>query len=69
MSLDFSQTANDAAPPTRAHVILGVLIPIQILALFTVSARILVKAKLGRLGAEDLLIVIAAVGYTPTPDG
>lgn len=53
------------APPTRAHIVLGLMFPLHILAVIFVTARILVKAKLKKLGVEDVCIVIALVRYIP----
>lgn len=66
MLLDFeSANPNDANLQTRAPTVLGVIIPLHVLALVVVSARILVKTKLGKLGADDLFIGIALVSYIP----
>lgn len=51
----------DSNPPTRAYIVLWVCYTWHILALIVVSARILVKVKLGRFGKEDVLILIATV--------
>lgn len=52
---------NFTDPPTRAHVVLAIALPIYALTLFIVGARILVKTKLGKLGVDDLLIGISMV--------
>lgn len=63
MLLDFDSIIPDytGSPPTRAHIVLGVIFPLHILAVTLVCARVLVKAKLRKLGVEDALIVMALV--------
>lgn len=66
MLLDFD-SSNDpyvASPPTRAHFILGLMFPLLIIALLFVFMRVSVKAKLGKLGVEDVFIVFASVSYS-----
>lgn len=48
---------------SRAPLVLAVAFPLHFLALIFVSARVLVKVKLGRFGREEVLILISAVGY------
>ncbi|KAL0631479.1 hypothetical protein Q9L58_009657 [Maublancomyces gigas] len=48
-------------PPTRAHIVLGGILPLHSLMLLMVGARILVKSKLGKLGIDDFLIVCAMI--------
>lgn len=63
MFLNFdSGSAAAAAPSSRAPVVLGVSISLYIVAIVFVSAQIVVKGKIGKLGIEDMLISIAAVG-------
>lgn len=65
MFLNFnSGSVPDATdPPSRAPVVLGVSISLYIVAIVFVSAQILVKGKLGKLGIEDMLISVASVRY------
>ncbi|KAL0638667.1 hypothetical protein Q9L58_002245 [Maublancomyces gigas] len=61
MFLNFDNNGSiDIAPPSRAHFVLGVASSAYIVALTFVSARVLVKAKLGKFGLEDVLICISA---------
>lgn len=53
-------------PATRAYLVLGVNYSLFLLAFLFVSARILVKAKLRKLGREDVLIVFSTVCNNPT---
>lgn len=48
---------------SRAPLVLAVAFPLHFLALIFVSARVLVKVKLGRFGREEVLILISTVGY------
>lgn len=54
-------------PVTRAPLLLGISFSLYFVALIFVSLRILVKSKLGKLGMEDVLIVISAVCSPPPP--
>lgn len=56
-----SDTLSSISRSTRASLVLGVTFPLHFLALLCVSARILVKIKLGKFGREDVLIIIASV--------
>lgn len=61
--------ANDIpslTPATRAYLVLGVNYPLFFLAFLFVSARILVKTKLRKLGREDVLIVFSTVSSDNT---
>lgn len=62
LNFDSGSAAAAAAPPSRAPVVLGVSISLYIVTIVFVSAQIVVKGKLGKLGIEDILISIAAVG-------
>lgn len=61
LNFDSATPVHKPAPPTRAPVALGVGISLYLVAILFVSAQIVVKAKLGKLGAEDLLICMSAV--------
>lgn len=63
MLLNFdSGTPVDGAPShTRAYLVLGVGFSLHIVTVFIVSARIMVKVKLGKLVMEDVLIIFAQV--------
>lgn len=61
LNFDSGTLTDSAPPPTRAPLVLGVGFSLQIIVVFFVSARIIVKAKLGKLGVEDVLIIIASV--------
>lgn len=63
MLLNFNSVIPDdtASPQTRARIVLGVIFPLHVLAITFVFARVLVKAKLRKLGVEDALIVLALV--------
>lgn len=61
LNFDSATPARKPAPATRAPVALGVGISLYLVAILFVSAQIVVKVKLGKLGAEDLLICISAV--------
>lgn len=52
-----------ATAPTRAPILLCIGFALHLLAVLCVGARVLVKWKLGRLGREDVLIVISTVSY------
>lgn len=54
-------------PVTRAPLLLSICFSLHFVALIFVSLRILVKSKLGKLGMEDVLIVISAVCFPPLP--
>lgn len=55
-------TANEGPPPTRGNLVLTVISPLLAIAILVVTSRIFVKAKLGKLGLEDVLIVLSTVG-------
>lgn len=57
------QSETPAAVPTRAPIFLGIGFALHFLAVLFVGARVLVKWKLGRLGRDDVLIVISTVSY------
>lgn len=62
MLLNYTSDAlSSVGHSTRAPLVLGVTFPLHLLALLCVSARILVKIKLGKFGREDMLIIIASV--------
>lgn len=62
MLLNYSSDAlSSVSHSTRASLVLGVTFPLHFLALLFVTARILVKIKLGKFGREDILIIIALV--------
>lgn len=64
MLLDFvSNNYSDVSRTTRAHFILGLMFPLLIVTVLLVFMRVLVKAKLGKLGLEDVFIVFASVSY------
>lgn len=48
-------------PETRVSTVLGSNIPLSILALIFVSIRIFIRAKVTKIGADDILICIALV--------
>lgn len=61
LNFDSGPPAPKPAPPTRAPLALGVGISLYLVAVVFVSAQLVVKTKLGKLGTEDVLISIAAV--------
>lgn len=63
MFLNFNTDGSDPSgpPPSRAAMILGIDYVLLFIALVFLSARIFVKAKLGKLGLDDVLIIIASV--------
>lgn len=67
MSLSFDAVHNAPAVAvsgeTRAYVVLAVNYSIFALAAVLVSARVLVKVKLRKLGREDFLILISMVSF------
>lgn len=64
MFLNFDSGSPPAqTPATRAPVVLGVSISLYIVTIIFVSAQIVVKGKLGKLGTEDMLISVAAVRH------
>lgn len=64
LNFDTGTTAPTHAPATRAPLTLGVGIALFSVSMIFVSAQLTVKAKLGKLGAEDILISISAVRYS-----
>lgn len=48
-------------PPSRAPVVLAVTTSLYLVSLIFVCAQIFVKTRVGKIGAEDYLIVIASV--------
>lgn len=55
------QSNDSPNPSTRAHLVIGIALPFYVLTFLMVSARILVKSKLGKLGVDDFLIGISMV--------
>lgn len=53
--------ASNHSTSSRGLLVLGITFPLHFLALIFVSARVLVKVKLGRFGREEVLIIISAV--------
>lgn len=49
------------SPPSRAPLVLGVNYALLFVVMLFVGARLVVKGKLGKLGIEDVLIVISTV--------
>lgn len=68
MFLHFSGTpaVSNGHISTRAYSAIALNLPILVIAWVMTSARIVVKAKIKKLGIEDLLIVIALVRNPPT---
>lgn len=61
MLVNFDSNTPLDGHPSRAPVVLAVMIPVYIIALILVAMRVLVKGKLRKLGVEDVFIVIATV--------
>lgn len=64
LNFDTGTPAPTHSPATRAPLTVAVGIALYLVSMIFVSAQLIVKAKLGKLGVEDILISISAVRYS-----